>query len=370
MKKLLVTLFLFVTLAGTYLVYNRYKRNITQFFPYPYTFKTQTDLNSIAPIAIIGDRLGVRLSTFSDIMAREISTNLVKKIEITSFAQKNYGLHRTLDQLKRMKKFPKIVVYLGGSEEYFESRFDQKDIKKIQDNVKLFQDARVQTALVLAPKISRLLYHPVNFKNFEAQVVHDETKYEDDELMKRNELLFTIFKKEIDDLIDLVQENNSILIMLTTPISPEVSPKKACAGTLSSELSPLLNETNDLIKESDYKQAYEKSRELSLIANSNANVHYTHALVSKNVGKDQEAISSLELASAFDCEMWRGNPVFNSILRETASRRQIILYDFQRMLLADWQKNTLFLDDIYPQNLYFEKASISVARKIKTLLRL
>src|SRR5690606_27995904 len=128
---------------------------------------------------------------------------------------------------------------------------------------------------------------------------------------------------------------------------------------------PLLTQTQELIKAKDYKQAYDKSHELTLLASSNANIHYVNATVAKNIGKTAEALESLSFAQALDCEAWRGSPVFNSILRKMASERQIILFDFQKMIMNDWKKNVLFLDDIHPQNLYFEKASMAIAQKIK-----
>src|SRR5690606_36588230 len=122
------------------------------------------------------------------------------------------------------------------------------------------------------------------------------------EMMKRNELLFTIYQKEIEDLTELAAQNNSILILLTTPINPDVSPKKSCIGAMPSALSSLLQEVEALVAKTDYKQAYDKSRVLSLLANSSANAHYIHALVSKNMGKSQEALKSIEFAQAFDCK--------------------------------------------------------------------
>ena len=370
MKKLILFSFLAIIGLCGLTVYERYSKNIAQVFPYPYQFVANTPLESSAPILIIGDRLGVRFASFSDLMATEMSQNLVKKIEIASFAKKEFGLHRTLNELKRLKTLPKVIIYLGASEEFVESRIAPKSTQNFKKNFTLFQDLRVQTATMIAPNLSRLIYHPTQMIQFTDELKKDQTKYDDLETMERNEYVFQMYNKELEDLIDYVQERNSILILITTPLNPDIAPKKSCAGTFPNEFAPLQNEVQKFLKEKDYKQAYEKSRELTLVANSNANVHYTHALIAKNLGLDEEAQRSLNLAQAFDCLNWRGNPVFNQIIKRQALNKEVILFDFNQMLVDQWTQDVLFLDEIYPQNLYFERMSRSIATRIKNILNL
>lgn len=370
MKKLILFSFFAVIGLLVFAVYGRYSKNIAQVFPYPYLFTSNSPLEVKAPILITGDRLGLRLASFSDLMATEISQNLVKKIEIANFAKKEFGLHRTLNELKRLKTLPKVIIYLGGSEEFVESRITPKSTENFKKNFQRFQDLRVQTATMLMPSLSRLIYNPTQMIKFGDEIQKDETEYDDLSIMERNEYVFRMYNKELEDLIDYVQENNSILILITTPISPDVAPKKSCQGTLPSELVPLLKETQEFVKKRDYKQAYDKSRELTLMANSNANAHYMHAVISKNLGLNDEAVQSLSLAAAFDCVNWRGNPVFNQIIKQQAADKDVIVFDFNQMLADQWMEDAIYLDEIYPQNLYFEEMSRAIALKIKNILNL
>jgi hypothetical protein len=74
------------------------------------------------------------------------------------------------------------------------------------------------------------------------------------------------------------------------------------------------------------------TKELSLIANTSANVHYLHGQVSRHIGKVDEALESLELAAIYDCLSYRPNPITHVILRKAASKHSVAFFDLQKML--------------------------------------
>ena len=115
------TFLLSIICAAAFLSY-RYTKNPVSQVPRPYIFKESIikKNSSNAPILIIGDRLGNRLSKYKNMMADTISSNLSKKVEIVSIAMDGEGIHRTLEKIKKLGKLPLITIYIGGSEESYE----------------------------------------------------------------------------------------------------------------------------------------------------------------------------------------------------------------------------------------------------------
>lgn len=303
-------------------------------------------------------------------MANKISENLSKPIKIQSIATEGEGLHRTLEKLKSLGRLPLIIIYIGASEEYVESRFNTKDLQRIRKNLSIYKDDRIQTALMIAPWISRLVYQPVDYKVFNSKIGTIEKEFGQIETLKRNEISFLLFEQEINDLFTLIKDRGSYLIASSTPINLDAAPKKSCDGSIPEELNGNYIRAKELYEQKDFKQAYNLSKELALIANSSAQVLHFHGLVSKRIGKLSEAVKYLELASAYDCQNWRGNPVYNQIIESAAKTHDVAFFDFQKMLKDNWGKNITFQDEIYPQNFYMEEMASALAARIKKLLKL
>lgn len=372
MKKIITTLIIGPILVGAAFLAYRHNQNISSVVPYPYTFKESAyaNLDSDAPILIIGDRLGVRLSSFADIMAKKVSENLSKPIRIDSIATKGEGLHRTLEKVKSLRRLPLIVIYLGGSEETRETKFKTRDIATIDKNLALYKDERVQTLLMIFPSLSRFVYFPVDYQKLGTEILDHSEKPDETITLRRNGISFKLYEQEINDLFTYVKDHNSYMIAVSAPLNLDAKPRSSCPGSFSEQLRPKLDEVIKLVGEKDFKQAYNISKELSLMANNNARTLYIHGQISKRLGKIDEAQRHLEMAAAFDCKNWRGSPVFNEILKAAAQKHDVAFFDFHKMLKDNWTQNVVFFDDIYPQNLYMEKMSNAIAAKIKKLLKL
>ncbi|MBC76768.1 MAG: hypothetical protein CME64_12205 [Halobacteriovoraceae bacterium] len=372
MKKIVIILLSAgIFLAGNFL-YERHQNNVSSTTPYPYIFQNDLyeDLDVDAPILIIGDRLGERLGSFSKLMAKRMSQNLSKPIKIQSIAQKGEGLHRTLKKLKSLKKLPLIIVYLGSSEEHYEKRFLTKEIPTIKKNLSLYSDDRVQSLLMIWPELSKYIYHPVDYVRFTRELVEDETEYNQLDVQKRNEITFKLFESEIEELITYAKDRNSYFLAISSPINLDIAPKSSCPGSFDESFRPKLNKVIELVKKKDFKLAYNISKDLALINNSNANSQFIHGKIAKKLGKNQEARQYLELAAAFDCKNWRSNPVYNSILKKAADKHDAAYFDLHGLLQDNANNGVVFMDDIYPQNLYLEKTANTIADRIKKLLKL
>ncbi len=181
---------------------------------------------------------------------------------------------------------------------------------------------------------------------------------------------FDLYSLEINELFTFAKDRSSYLMAVSTPINLDVPPKRSCEGALPEDFRSKYERAKELVREKDFKLAYNITKELGLIANTSANVHYLHGQVSRHIGKISEALQSLELAAIYDCINYRPNPITNIILRDAAKKHGVAFFDLQEMLKDRWTSNTTFMDDIYPQNLYMEKMASALAQKIKKLLKL
>mgnify|MGYP000497494254 CR=1 FL=1 len=372
MKKITSCVILIIILLGSAYVYLRYSKNREQIKPYPYVYRNIDipEYDTEAPILIIGDRQATRLASFSKYLAQMVSLNLSKPIKVTSIAQKGEGIHRTLEKIKRLPKLPLIILYLGGNEEYYESIFHTKDIKRITTNLKKFSDPVTKSLIMIFPAISRFLYKPVDYKVLDKEITKDTNTYTDTTIQKRNIILFELYKEHLRELLDFTKDHGSFLVAITQPLNLDSVPRKSCTGSFPANLNDKYLEVVKLIKQKDYKAAYSISKKLVIMASNNAKILYLHGKVAKNLNKIKEAKKFLKLSSAYDCSLWRGNIVYNSILRQVARDKETALFDFQKLIESEWTQNITFIDDVYPQSIYFERLSKGLAARIKKLLRL
>jgi hypothetical protein len=372
MKKIVLFLFVAPILAAAGFLGYKYQTNPTTIVPYPYLLdqKQYGKNTDDAPILIIGDRMGFRLGQFAQVLSERISADLSKPIKVATLATKGEGIHRTLARVKNMGKLPLFMIYLGGSQETHESKFSTGDMKNILFNFKLYEDEKVQTALMLLPEISRFIYKNINHQKMSEKIQEDKTKYDDYIRQKRNEIEFKLYGYHLNELFSYAREHNSIMLAISPPVNIDIPPKASCAYSIDESNMEKLNQVLDHVREEDFKSAYNISRELTLMAPSNAKVHFIHGKICKQLGKNKEAKRALRYASAFDCKSWRSTPVFNAILKRMARQNEILFFDFDKYLMDNWRKNITFEDEIYPQNFYMEKMVTIIAGRIKKMLKL
>lgn len=351
-------------------VFNRYQRNPEQIVPYPFAFINPPEkITPEAPILIVGDRMGQYFGKFSNYLSETISVNLSKPIKIQTIAEKETPLHRTLHQLKGLTQWPQIVIYQGGSEEFLEETFNRGEIPKIKENFALFKDDRVETALILYPQLSRIVYEPVK------QIKLSETPNPIEDMTQEKylsilETQLMLYQEELTELAKLSQDRGFLLILATTPINLDEPPKSICDFTRTTEIDAHLLELKDLIEAKDFKTAYSKSSKLITAYSGNPELFFLHGQILKGLGKKDEAVEALLLASTYDCLPWRATEIQNTIIRKVAQDHQILLFDFSRMINSSYTQNTLFFDEIYPQNIFYEKGMRQLGLVIKGILRL
>lgn len=374
MKKILSLLsaaFLTIILTVGFLVWDRYRKNSETFIPFPYEFETSnTKLEVDSPILIIGDRMGERLLDFKVHLAETISTGLVNPIKIQGLAKKGKGIHRTIQDVESLSKWPQILIYQGGSEEFSEQKFLTKELKNIHSNFQLFRNDKIQTLLVLYPWFSRILYWTVEKVQLSERPSPSEEVTDETEYLERLELELLLFEEHLKHLVSLSRDRNALLILTTTPLNLDEAPQKSCSFSTSSELQKELGKLRDFLRDNNPKEAYLESSKLMNKFPGNADLLYLHGQVAKRLGKTDESLTSLVKASAFECLPWRSTEVHNSIIRKVARENQVMLFDFAQMMEKNFIQEETFVDELYPQNRYYEMAMEQLGLAIKGILKL
>lgn len=349
-----------------------------QTVPFPYIFATNTQtpeielLNSSrdAEILIIGDRMAKNLFAFREVLSSTISTDLARPINIGLLADQFDGLHRTIDKLERLKKLPKIIIYHGASNEEFEYKFATSDIDKINSNFNRYHNPYLQTLLMTSNKFAKFIYNrvlriklsPIIEKNCEL-LPHPDRQ-------TRSEITYKLFNAELKQMIDLIKKRRSLLIILTTPINLDIAPKEVCNDSINDEINVKLSKAKTLIEHGDFKSSSNLLEEAKDITPGNATLYYLLGQAQRGMGRDDLARNYLDIASGLDCKRWRSNSVFNSIIRTTARENESLFFDFDMMVRSSWNDGLTFVDDIYPQDIYYQKAIKALGGQLKTLLKL
>jgi hypothetical protein len=362
---------LFLTLLTILVVLFAYKYKITptQIIPYPYLINVKNIEGSLeaasSNVLIVGDRMGVALDKYIPELIKDTSAELKDPLKIYNWSRSNEGLHRSIDKLKKLDSLPSVVIFHGASEEFYEKKFyiSQKDI--IMKNMALYEDDAILTMIMTAPFISKYLYTPIKYIVLGDYPKQDSSTYTGKQKQDRLEIAFKIFEKEVIEFIQYVKSKDSKLIIMTTPINLETEPKSVCENAKTQTMEDYQKDIELMISEGNKKKAYLKAKELAKISLTNAKSHYLYGNVSLDLGRFKEAREQLTMAAAYDCTQWRINIVFNKILEKIAKRNNVELVDFDMLVNQNLGRDTLFLDPIFPQVIYYQRA----LNEIKKLIR-
>ncbi|MBA2405824.1 MAG: hypothetical protein H0V66_13695, partial [Bdellovibrionales bacterium] len=302
-------------------------------------------------------------------LASAISVKLAKPIKIQSLAKNGYALHRTLHELRALVQWPQILIYQGASEEFNELKFNPENAAIIKKNFAIYKDDRVETALIIFPWLSRLIYEPhPRIKLEEAPVFLEEVTEENYIARLETELL--LFEQQLIQLVHLSKDRNTLLILSTTPLNLDIAPKKVCEFAVTTDLEKDLMDINEQLNANNPKAAFASSSKLVQRYTGNAQLFFTHGQILNRLGKVEQAKKAMLQATAYDCNPWRATEVYNSIIRKVARNHQVILFDFSKQLENQWNKNTTFFDELYPQNLYYDQGMKQLGLVIKQILKL
>ncbi len=347
-----------------------------QIIPYPYliSISPAEDLHAAedANILLVGDRLGVSFNRFTAELIQELSSNIKTPLKLHSWAFEGEGLHRTLARLKQLSKWPKVVIYLGGSEEGFESKFNIKEYSKIMLNFKMFANPKMATLIMTFPFASKVLYTtPEHVLLNDTKVKREEVNFQQGhEELEFFKLSFKLYESELRELHTLAREHESSLVVITAPINLEVAPKKVCSDMITTTTMTEEVKIQELFEQGDFKTAYNVLMPIVEAIPGNANLEFMLGRAARESGQLALAKEAFYKGVAFDCELWRAHPVLNQLNRNLAQEYGQTLIDFDLLVNGQFGKDTLFLNDSYPQDVYFKLVSNFLKEKLKKIFNL
>lgn len=372
MSKTTIYLFVFIIIC-TALLYDRISAPI-QIYPYPYQFNTkQAVVNNEAQesdILIIGDRMGEALTPYLNSMTTELSTGLVDDIKIYNWSQEFEGIHRSLRKIRSLKKLPKLIIYHGASTEYYEQKINAKYYLDIKKNFSLASNDIILSLIMVIPWLSKYIYTPYPHNILTDKVIRNKQKYKDIDKQKLLEVSFQMYNFELIELIQEVIDRNSIIIFITTPLNFSIAPKGICESNQTTENAEIIDKIKKLQEDRDFKQADILSQKLLTIYPTDPLAHFYKSKSSLKLGDITESKQHSSFSTVYDCQSWRGNSVYNSIMMKNIKDFDLNFVDFYKQLQDYGHSDTLFLDDLYPQNIYYKEMFTDLNIIIKKQLRL
>ncbi len=373
-------LFLVILLIGVSVTYGfKLKEKRTLIIPYPYAFTdkfileyTKEEADNIikaqnATILIVGDRMARSLIPYELSLQETFGDRLKRPPVIFNWAQENEGVHRTLLKLKLMKQLPPLIIYFGASSELFEQKFDVFDKKKILSNFKTFDDEKIVSLIITFPWMSKYFYKKINY--FDLGIPFEYKNYlPSNQKLDEKEVSFKLFDYEINELVTFIKDTKSNLVFITSPLNLEVEPKEICAHSSAPAVVELQQEIENQVKTGDYKVAYPTILELSEETYGNAMTSYLLGQVALGLGDHKVAREAFAMATVFDCANWRSNAVYNSIIRAHAKKNLIPLVDFDQQMSSQLSKEGLFIDNLYPQVLFYQSMIKDLGDILKNIL--
>lgn len=378
-KNFLIFCGIFIALVSAYLYKNLLPKR-TLITPYPYYFsenfqkefpiKNEKSIKSAqsSKILIMGDEMGLSLNPFLPGLLEEFKTSLKNPPAIYNWSEKKEGLHRTLFKIKQLKKLPPIIIYFGAGSELAEKTFSVVDKKSIFYNFNQYDNEKIISLIITFPILSKYFYRHLQYEKLD-QFSEYKSLEASTLKLEEKEISFKLFDYHLRELIDYIKENNSQLILITTPINLLTAPKETCAHASSDKIVELQQEIEKEIYDGAYKVAYPKILELSKVTYSNAQSFYLLGKSAIGIGNQKLARESLLKANAFDCLSWRGNPVYNAILKTHAKNGQLEIIDFEQLMSSNLEAENFF-DEIFPQNIFYQSVMKDLAEMLKKILSL
>lgn len=378
LKKIFIFIGLFLVGLGA-LAYWRFESKKILINPYPYEFSQSYDQKFIAEhageinraenakILIVGDRMAHSLDPYLEGLKESFGDAFKTPLTIFNWAQDNEALFRTIYKIKKLKKLPPIIIYFGASSELLEKKFAVADKEAILKNFATYDDEKLISLIITFPWLSKILYQKMNYF-----MIEDFKEYKN--LMsaplklEEKELGFKFFEYELRDFIDYIKDKKSNLVLITTPLNLETEPKEVCLHANSNDIVSLQQEIDDEIKNGAYKAALPKALELAEVTTANARSYFLLGKSALGAGDLKLAREALLKATVFDCANWRGNAVYNSILKKAAEKNLLHLIDYDQYMSSKLSEEGLFFDDIFPQSLFYQGMSKELSDVLKKIL--
>jgi hypothetical protein len=355
-------------------VYKNLKASTTS-LPLPYKLTTEAiepelvEKIANSQVLIIGDEKALWLERLSEEIQKQTSKNLAEPLRIINLGQKNEGIHRTLYKISKLEKIPKLVFFLSGGSEFVEKTFHKSEMEKIFRNIEKYEKFSLSTLYITFPFIAPLFYESVKKVNL-GSITPNSDQYLSDEKMKQLELIYRLYQIQLDELLRIFRLKDTKLVFITGPYNYELAPTKVCEIAVDDLVTARIEEYKKLLNENRFKEAIKVGLEIAKKHQGHAEIFYLLGENSLRLGLFKRAREYLSMAKALDCGAERGSPVFNSIQKSFAEKKDIELIDFDLLINSNLGDNKLFLDEQVPQEIYFEQLQNEMIKTIKVFYKI
>ncbi len=373
MKKLKSLILISLATGGTYLTLP-YLNNPVEQVPKPYIlnveYSSETHKAEKSNILITGDRLGANLTQYIDSLIDRTRDKLEKPLKVYNWARRGEGLHRTLAKVKSLKRLPEIIIYHGGTEEFFEKRLEPKYQKIILKNYQRHQNKKLHSLILTFPFLSKLIYQPYPHTIITGEYRPLEKTLSSQDRQKIMELTYLTYTAEYREFTEFLRERDANLIVIAPPHNLDITPKSICQNATNPRLEAQLKTISNMIEKGQTKSAIPELQKILKKNLGNAQVYYLLGQALKKIGLFKDAKSLLYRAQTFDCHPFRGNMVFNRIQIQIAEKNEFDIIDFNKLVNTQFGQNVLFIDDIFPQNIFYDQLINKLTQKIEDILKI
>ena len=339
---------------------------------FPYVFEETSfegaEQAGRAHVLVIGDRLGIKLDEFLPSLNDKASEGLKERLRIYNWSQAGEGLHRSLAKIRSLNKLPPVVVYHGGSQEFYERRFHPDDIDTLRHNLSLLATSRLKALITRSQILAKLIYRsyqkPVSLN---PKPKEDEEELDEMTKLRSFEHTYFLFEIEMDRLVSSVTSRGSNMLIITAPTDILEEYGQLCPKSTTASLDTRLDGLELMVKRGRSKLAVDGLRRLAQLSPTNSRIHYILGRAYLELGRRLDARESLERATAFDCEPRGGNIVFNTAMARLALRHSQPFIDFHGDIHTLLGQVAIFQDS-YPHDLFYEALVNKSSDIIRSLL--
>ncbi len=326
--------------------------------PYPYEFTSLSFPNSSeaekADFVIVGDDSASLLKNYIAPVSSKYAEVTNRTPIIFDWSAKNEPLHRSIAKLKSLSKLPKYIIYMGGGHEWAERKFSINDKKQIISNFKMYHDDEIISLIITFPWLSKFIFHKMTYFKLSADqnLRSPEASLNFDEM----ELSFLFYENELQELISLVKNKGSHLILITTPINHMIVPKLSCEDSVTNTIIGIQMEIEEMLQNGQFKDAFNRAIDLERESVSNARTQHLLALSALRNNQLKIAREAFMKANSFDCRPWRTKSVYNQIILNLAQKNSINIVDFENLTEhAILNNEEVFFDELIPQAPFYHK---------------
>ncbi len=346
--------------------------------PLPYVLRANYALEAReaekSSILIVGDRQGVKLASFMDALVEATKEKLGEPLRVYNWARKGEGLHRTLAKIKFLKRLPDVIVYHGGSEEFFEQRVRSQSYRAILNNFKAHQDPEKRSWIKRWPQLSKFVYTPhsrlplgQSYSPWDKTRPHHQNQ-------KMMELTYLTYSAEYRELIAGLKRLQANVVVIPPAHNLDLAPRAVCQNATSPQTQSILTGIGEQIRQGRAPAAVSNLQKILPQMHGHAQAYYLLGQGLKRMGHFKDAKSVLYRAMLYDCWPFRGNMIFNRIQVQIAEKNQFEIIDFNRLVNRQFNavdsSASLFTDDIYPQDVFYRQVISELTVKVKKILNI